>query len=464
MSFYRYSVFMAPLLDADARTYMDEIDVSDRVEIDGISNISKSIDASDYDVGVFVFSDLTLKGFNYNGYFNEEDDSRSIFKSTRDLCKVRVVFYKNEPQYDPVTGTILSEVETDTITFRGLINEEATRLDVVTESITFKVLSRDSVLRTTKVQGGTINNGMLTSVAMHNILNQPKITSVLTLNSVNINPDYDFAIDVANDFNDKSVKDALDELLLATNSVLLVDDAGTIIIQSRLDNFLIDTLNLYGKGDEQGRENIIDITAYNSGRQRMFTAFKINDTEVQNAAFVTSFGYRKKDVQLGWITDSQIETNIATNLVDEFKTPKIELNVKVSTDVAKDASLLDPVSISYPLRVKPIEGTFLPVIGTSMIDDAMTPLPYTFGAIAIEPRVSFKIISIDDNPSDFTSILKLRQVGKGLGDGVFDAPGSCRIDYASVGTGRICLPGDPCEQYNPSVIGAAQVGCTEVAA
>lgn len=462
MAFFRYYVYFQPLENSDLSAYGDEIDVSDRIEVDGIGTISRTIDAGDYDVGVFTFQELNLKGFNYNGYFNTEDDVRSIFKATRDRCKVRVVFKKVEAVRD-ITGTITSEVETDTITFRGIINEEATRLDIVTESITFKVLSRDSVLRTTKVQGGSVSSGMLTSTAMFNILNQPKITSVLTLSMLNVTPPLDFKIDSGEAFNNKSVKDALDELLLATNSVLLVDPDGTIIIKDRSDNTLTDALNLYGKSDEQGRENIIDITAYNTGKQRMFTAFRINDTEVTNPTFVTAFGYRQKAVRFDWITDETKEEEVAGRLVDEFKFPKTELNVKVATDVAKDVSLLDPVSINYPLRVKPIEGTFLPVIGDAEINDAMTPLPYTFGAIEIRPRVSFKVIGIDENPADFTTILKLRQTGKSYGDGYFDQPGNCKIDFAVVGEAKVCVGGNACDTFNPSITGAAQVGCTLVA-
>ena len=460
--YFRYSVYFTPLSDADASLYGPEIDVSEKIFIDGIANISRSIDAGDYDVGVFTFQELNLKGFNYNGYFNDENDVRSIFKTTRDRCKVRVVFFRSVPVRNR-QGTILSEVEEETVTFRGLLNEEATRADIVTESISFKVLSRDSVLRTTKVQGGTIGNGMLTSVAIENILSQPRIQAVLTIDPININPPLDFTIDDATRFNNKTVKDALDELMLATNSVLLIDDAGVVTIRDRSDNTLTDSLNLYGKSDEQGRENIIDITAYNTGRQRMFTAVKVNDTEVNNAVFVAAFGYRQKQTSLDWITDDVKEAEVAGRLVDEFKFPKIELNVKVSTDLTRSVSLLDPVSINYPLRVKPIEDKFFPVVGSAIVDDVMTPLPYTFGAIEIKPRVSFKIIGIDDNPNEFTTILKLRQTGKSYGDGYFDQPGNCKIDFAVIGEAKVCVGGDDCANFNPSVIAAAQIGCTLVA-
>lgn len=455
---YRYYVFFTPL--ATSTMYGDEIDVSDKIDVDGVGSIKRSIDAGDYDVGVFTFNELEIKGFNYNGYFNDENDFRSIFRAGRDRCKVRIVFKRIEAVRNGL-GTILSEVETDTITFRGLLNDEATRLDFVTESISFTILSSDSVLRTTNVPSGLVNSGMSTTEALYNILNQPKITAVLGLDIADINPPTELFIDDSTVFEQKSVKEALDELLLATNAVLLIENES-IIIQNRNEN-MADALQLFGKSDEQGRENIIDITAYNTGRHRMFTSCMVNTTEVQNFAFVVGFGYRRKDISLDWITDELKQMTIAAALVEEFKFPKIELAVKVATDIAKDVQLLDPVSINYPLRIKPIENTFLPIVGLAEIGDDETPLPYTFGAIDIVPRISFKVIEIEENPNEFTSILRLRQTGTGFSDGVFDRPGNCIIDFAVVGEAKICVGGNDCDTYNPSVIGAAVVDCTEIA-
>ena len=91
------------------------------------------------------------------------------------------------------------------------------------------------------------------------------------------------------------------------------------------------------------------------------------------------------------------------------------------------------------------------------------PLPDTFGAIEIRPRVSFKVIGIDDSPADFTTTLKLRQTGNSYGDGFFDQPGNCKIHFGIVGEAKVCIGGNACDTFNPSVIAAAQLGCTLVA-
>jgi hypothetical protein len=458
----RYSVYFTPLEDIESNTYADEIDVSDKIILSGIGSIRSSIDSSDYDIGLFVFSDLELTGLNASGYFNESQDTRSIFRNTRDRCKVRIVF-ENREMVRNSSGTVLSETVTDTVTFRGLLNEEATRLDVIREKIRFKILSRDSVLRTTKISAGVITDSMTFSDAFAAILDVPRITSVLNFDAADINPALDLPIDVGSWFNNKSVKEGLDKLLFAANSVLLINDDGDMIIRSRAHDEDTSIVNLYGKNDIHRRENMIDITAYNTGRQRMFNSIVINGIEANNADFVSTFGLRQKSFTLPFITDNDNEELIAETIVEEFKTPKIELNVKIATHLARTIELLDRVSVNYPLRLEPPEGTFLPVIGVTAIDDEWMPLPYTFGAIEIPDRLGFKVIEIEHNPEKFTSILKLRQIGTGLSDGVLDPPNNCIVGYAVIDSGVICEGGDACDTYNPSVIGAALIDCTEVA-
>ncbi|MBK9496919.1 MAG: hypothetical protein IPO08_20905 [Xanthomonadales bacterium] len=459
----RYRVYLTPLLNSDSNTYGDEIDVTDKIRSTGVGQIRKSIDSSDYDVGVFTFSDLELTAFNLNGYFNE-NDTRSIFGSGRDRAKVRVEFMEYATVRDPLTGTVLSETETLTVTFRGLINEEATRLDVTAETIRFKVLSRDSVLRTTKVSGGVIGNNDLFSTAMFEILNVPKITSVLTVLQSNINPDLDLEIDDGSYFDDKGVKESLDQLLFASNSCMLIDDAGVVTIRPRTPAEDVDALNLYSKNDIHYRENIIDITAYNTGKQRMFTSFVVNDRETSNSVYVQAYGFRQKKVTLDFMTNVAKIDRIAARCVSEWKTPKIEVNVKVATQLAKGLRLLDPVSVSAPFRLNPPAGKFLPIIGVTKIGDADQPLPHVYGSIEIPGRLKFKVIEIEDSVEKFTSILKLRQAGTSAGDGQFDSPGQCGvIEFSMIGESVLCGEGNPCDNWNPSVIGSAQIGCTMIA-
>ena len=438
-----YKVYFTPR--DGRRSYGTEIDISKYVLLDGIPAIKKTIDATDFDFGVYKYDDVTLKCVNLDGYFNDEQDSRSLFLYGRDKTKVRIVF---------------SNDSGDEIVFKGFINEEATKIDPDDDLIDFRVLSLTSCLRTTKVSGGSINSGNLVSDAMYAILNVPDITDYLTVSAININPSNDFAVDTDDDLQNATVRDVLNRLLLASNSIMTINTSDEIIIRSRDEIDTNPVLNLYGANNIHGKCNILKLNNYNSGRHRTFTAVKINDSESGLSGYQQDYGYRQKRITLSFITDSVKEDSIADNLVDEFKYPKIELEVEVPKYVANGYDLLDRVSIDYPLRIKPIEDKFLPIIGITEIGDAMYPLPYEFGSLSIPPHVAFKIIEMVENPRDFTVKMKLRQIGKDIDDGYFNIPESCILGYGRIDEAIICDGGTDCDKFLTSFVGAANIGCT----
>lgn len=448
----RYKVTFTPRTSAE--TYGSSIDVSDRILVNGIKRIMRSIDSGDYGFGVYTYGDIDLKGYNLNGYFNDENDNRSIFPAGRDLTKVSVTFSQLDNDGE----------ETATIRFQGLINEEGTRVDVARNQITFRVLSLDSVIRTTNVPAGKVTTGMTPKQAIEAILDNTRISSVLTVTSGNINPDLNtITVDSGSAFDNRASKAALDDLLIVSNSVMIIDSSQNVIVQSREESSDIDVLNLYGPHDIHARENIITIDGYNTGQHRQFNSINVNDTNASDSGLQNEFGVRQKTVDIDFISDATKETSVANRLLKEFKAPKIELKVTVATSLIKDYDLLDRVSINYPLRLKPEEGDLLPIVGITKIGSATEPLPRSFGSIKIDPRVAFKIIEIEDNPRRFVSKIKLRQVGTELNDGVFNVPGSAIVGFAIIGEAILQASTDPCSGRNPSVVGAAEIGCTKVA-
>lgn len=442
----RYFVYFTPLVGDD--TYGDEVDVSDYVEFKGIGAVKRSLDSNDYDVGAYVYNDLDIKVVNQNGLFNDETDGRSMFTFSRDLTKVRIVFENDDGQ---------------TITFRGIISDEASKLDTKTERVTFRVLSKDSIIRTSQVSGGSISNGTNVRNAFFSILNIPRITSVLNVDIANINPDLNFVIDAGNEFDDKPVKEAVAQLLFASNSVMVVDSSDNVIIRSRDEDESTDVLNLYGPFDLKRRQNVVNLFDYNSGKHRTFTSVLVNDTERSLNAYVAAFGFRQKQAEMPFVTDATTEADIANRIMNEFKVPKIECAVEVPTYVSRNVNLLDRVSLSWPLRIKPA-GAFFPIIGVTKIGDTDSPLPYAFGSIEITANVKFKVIEIKEDPNKFTTELKLRQAGKDIGDGYFNEPGACGIiGFAVIGAATVCDGGTACDAYEVSSVGAAQIGCTLVA-
>lgn len=436
MSTY-YRVYFTPRISNSS--YGSEIDVSDRIELTGVGSISRSIDSTDYDIGVYVFGDLKLKGVNSNGYFNE-DDSRSIFPYLRDLTKVRVEFK------DDASST--------TIVFRGLINDEATRLEVEKDEIEFRVLSNDSVIRDNKVPAGRVTSGSLISTAIFSILSQPRISNILSVSSLNINPDLDITIDDGSQFDNMPVSEAIDQLLLVSNSTYYINSSDEIIVKSRDENSSKSPITLYGKNDINGRENIISIRKYNTGKHRVFTSVIINDQEVLNSGLSQEYGVKQKSMTIDWLTSPEKEIQAATRLLEEFSFPKIELEVKIKTSLAKNLEIFDRVSINYPLRAEPV-FQFLPTYGVTQYGDATEPYPKLYGSIKIDQNVGFKIMSIKHDPRNFTSTLKLRQIGNLPGDGYLTERGAAIYGLSAYGDG---VYGADNGDYFSGIYGAGEYG------
>lgn len=441
---FRYRVYATPRVSDTA--YGAEVDISDYVQNVGIKNIIRGFDSGDYDVGIYVFGDIDLVCYDRDGKLSDEFDSRTIFRSGRDLAKIRVVF---------------SAADGDTTTFNGLITESATRDDFLSGLRTFRVLSQDSVIRTAYVTGGQVTAGDTCTAAIKKILNVPMITKVLTFDLAQISVGLDFTIDDPTAFENRSVKDVMTEILTATSSVMIIDSTGTIVVRSRTEDQSRPTLNLYGKSDIFARENIVAIQNYNTGWNRIFTSFSVNGQVATSSAFATGYGFRQKTLTFKWITSNATALLVATKLLNQFSVPKIELQVQIATQIAKGVKLLDRVSINYPLRIKPAAGSFLPVVGISKIGGSDL-LPSTVGQISISPAIAFKVTEIQDDPSQFLTTLKLRQVGSTTSDGFFNVAGNAIVGFAIVGQAVISGVGTGPE-YNPAYVGGAKVGFTKVA-
>lgn len=397
----RYKVFITPRLRGD--TYGDEVDVSDRVQLKGVGAIKRSIDSGDYDFGAFTYSDVSITCSNPDGFFNNSEDSRSMFPYSRDLAKVSVVFFQ--------------EVDQSTITYRGLINDEATRTLLKTDEIQFRVLSRDSIIKKTVIDTGLVQNGDSIATAIFRILNVDAITNILTISLADINPDYDGVVDLGSAFDEKNAKDAISELLIASNSIMTLTEDDEVIVKSR-NASTEEPLLLFGVGDLRQRENIIDIQDYNTGLQRIFNSITVNERNTKDTDSILTFGARVKEVSYDWMTNNTHIDEFGAAMLSEFKFPKIELRVKVPTFLAKEFDLLDRVSINYPLKAFPT-SQFLPICGAFACGDVDYKTPHIVGSVSINPNLAFKIIEISEDTKTFNTTLKLRQVGTEVNDGTF---------------------------------------------
>jgi hypothetical protein len=423
----QYRVYVTPLFSDTV--YSDEIEISDYVEnVSG--TITQSIDSTDFSVGIFTYTDVQITCDNAKGNLSDESDSRSIFKFSRDRAKVRVVFDQGET--------------TPPVTYRGIINDSATTVNSDTDEISLTLLGPDSILINSLIPVGSVSDGMTVQQALIAILNSGDIRAVLGVSIANLNPSNNITIDDGSKFNNLNKKDGIIKLLSVSNSVMLIDDNMNIIVQNREHSNTNAITYLYGRGDSQGRENIISIQGYNTGLQRVFNSVLVTggqpnvsvdaagggtvdvaqNPSVGSASTLQSqalYGLRQKAFTVDFITTLATLNDIAQGYVDEFSFPKIELQVTVPTEYVVNAKLLDLVSVNYPLLVTP-SGKFLPVIGVTVIGDPQSPIPYSKGAISIPANYGFKIIEKTEDISSFETTLKLRQVGVSLTDGGLVVP------------------------------------------
>jgi hypothetical protein len=390
---------LTPLIDE--MTYGTEIEISDLVANASLGSIKKNTDSDDGTIGEYLLGNFDLTCANFCGEFNE-GDPRSLFPWKRDKSKIRVEYYDSLTNY--------------TSSFKGIIIEAGTSQEAVEELVKIKVMALESILRKILVSGGKIIAGMTFLNAIKALLNQTEIVAVLTYDPADIAVSLDLTIDDESPFANISTWEAIKLLLIASNSVIYIDDE-TVNVRPR--NYNTNNIRyFYGPGDTLDRENIIKISNYNNGAHRIFNSIKINETLYTDATSANWFGLSKKEFTLDFITDADKETLIARELVDQFKLPRIEFQMTVSTDLANTVDFFDTIAVSHPIQSKPSPGYDGALWDTARYDTADSVYNVDFGGTTIDGRLAFQLIQRTENPNEFTTTLKLRGRGKTFDDGV----------------------------------------------
>lgn len=361
--------------------YYPAIDITDDIELSQLGNINKSIDAREYDFGLFTYGDVQIECDNSSGKYNEFD-SRSIFQNRRHNSKVTIALYKNNKFVH---------------SFQGLLYDPATRLDILQDTIRFRLLSYESLMGSIAVPGGQIVNGMGLQDALKAILSISQISSKLSIGELQI--DNDIKIKDGRSLNGVSVFDAVSKLLLVSNTIMYIYEDKIYIVPREVD------LGLH-KRYMFDRSKIIDLKNYNNGQHRLFTAIKINDHLETDDVLIDIYGLKVKKIEAKFLRGED-EYRVARNILNEFKKERIELEITVNTEDALGISLLDYVNISLPLYTVPKKNNFIPVVGVSRV--GVDLIPEVRGSVEISPRIDFRVFEVNENPGDLTTTLKLRE-------------------------------------------------------
>lgn len=349
MSFNKWAVYIKPFTDDGV--YSEYQDITDDVDLNSMSKISVSLDNTDFDIGVFRNSDINLALKNKDGRYSDIDNPKSIFKYKRADTLIKITWRLGNPPLCGIAQTgndwFLGEEQT---IFEGLLSDDDLEMDLSDQTIKFTVLGRESIFERVVVPFGSISNGDLISSIIYEMLNQSAITDILTVDALNIDPGIDQAIDSIASLQNKTVKEGLEKLLLATNSVLYIN-GSSVIVAPRVASAALQ-FTFYGPGAYRGNENTIALLDIKSAIARVINFATWVDTPAVTSENTTSrnrFGTRKKEFDFEFFTTSPKQQAVLDSIVEEFGDSKEELIARVKLKYASSAlQMLDRVNLDYP--------------------------------------------------------------------------------------------------------------------
>jgi hypothetical protein len=390
--------------------YGAEVEVTKYVS--SIGPIGVDTDSSEYQIGVFRNSSVKLQLNNRDGLFSDVAIAQSIFRYTRADSKVRITYLEDDNL--PYCGTAICglAILCEEITvFQGLLSDDSFTEEAGTEVVDFLVLGYESLFSRVTVPFADISNGDDISTILHAILNQTEITDLLTVSLVNIVPSLDQGVEFVADLENKTGKEAIDRLLLLSNSVLYIQ--GTTVYVTARTATVATQQTFYGQASTNGAENIVNVRNITSGKNRIFNYMTWRDSSAvyQNSTSVRIHGVRKKELDSPLFTDAAKHLLILTEIVGEFGLPKQELELLVPINATTvERQLLDRVAIDYPTVYIP--GEFdLPVCGIAVLGDPLTAtLPRALWSLQIPADRRYKIIKKTLDFKSMVATFKLREI------------------------------------------------------
>lgn len=389
----------------------DWLDVSRFVSSRGVT-VDYSLDSGDLDIGLFTVGNITVGFNNRTGRFSEPWDCRSHWAAfeTRHLTKVKV-----EAGYLDDDDQKLTEQA-----FQGLIEDRGTATGDQDE-VVMKALSREAAFNQVTVPVGLLSSSILASEAILVLCSRGEIAEHMTVTAANINPANDITIDDPSTFGARKLNDVLSEIMLLTDSVLYVNEAGALVVRNRQHTRRVK--RDFRKNAATGKsDNIYSISNFNSGRQRARNYWQWTSSTIEaksDAHHLIKWGVTKKTVSSSAITNASTKLAILEGLRDQWQFPKRE--IEIATDyLANEITFFDTVTLDVEPHLD--RRADLAIAGTgSALAGTARAAAYTSG-LFIEPLIGFKVIGLRHDLGRFQTILRLREKGTQLNDGYIMIP------------------------------------------
>lgn len=418
----RFRAYIKPF-DGGGAYQADWTEVTDDVDWTSIGRLSQQLDNSEYDIGIFRNASVGVVLRNEAGLYSDVDEPRSIFlfKRANSLFKITRSTMPEGPYCgNVVCGSFNTSVETEL--FIGMITDEDVKLNVNDSTIKLTVLGLESIYSQIVYPAGA-DGGLVEPKAANLIAVLLNAEEALELLSVPTQPPfgsssttglavgYNATISDFSTFENQDIKTVLNQLLQVSNSVIVVEGSALTVRARTPGSSVVATFR--GQGTVDGVENIIDISEFRGGLQRVVNAVTFTadsgDVTVGSALSQERYGLRRKELDFPFIgTDAQ-RSAVGLALLAEFAAPKRELEIVVPLDyTTQEIVVLDRVSVDYPRVYYPIAGSVLPICGVAVCGSAV--LPAARWDLTINSSTSWKVMRKQIKLQDGTVGLALREI------------------------------------------------------
>lgn len=391
MSYFRY--FLS--YPTSPTTYSDEVEMTDYVIEGGSSNIDQKLDNNEYDVGTLKFNKFQIKLTNQDSSFDEAVNQFSIFTFKRDESILRIQWEMNPNGVQcGSTACGYSYLSLPSNIYEGLLEDNSSKFDERSQTQVFTFLGMESIIGKTQTPFSSLLVSDDIETTIFKILNQDKITRLLTVEQVNISVNYNFTPDDISGLENTTSLEALNDLLLLSGSVLYVKDR-VVYVKPR-DIGATSKATFHGKASDTGIENIVELNGLTSGLNRTFNFWQWGDSSATQsfADSIENYGFRKKSLSYDLVTNTTKQTAILNAQVSEFGFPKreMEITIPMYTDYMENVFLLDKVNLNIPIETALTEDGALPARYGSAIYGESRYIRSN-SSLVVSPDVNWKIMN-----------------------------------------------------------------------
>lgn len=141
----RFRCYINPF-NLNGTAYSGWVEVTKDVMWQNMGTLTAQLDVSDYDIGVFTNSGLTIDFTNYRGKYGDVGAQGTIFNWTRGNSQIKITYDEANEPFQAGFSHVGAVQGQEMTLYQGLINDVSTTMQISDQSIEFQVLGYESIL------------------------------------------------------------------------------------------------------------------------------------------------------------------------------------------------------------------------------------------------------------------------------------------------------------------------------